>query len=179
MIRSLVGFSVAILLALPLVAADDKVGEEQKRLYGTWQATAGTWEGRALTAEQVKKCAIAITPPDNSRLVPTQITLSFPDKLVGYELWVKDVKETRYQTSLFNYTLILDPMKSPKSIGAWKQFGIKGVTFSGIYELDGDTLRVCFNMNPNGKQPENFKTPGGKGFQAHSGFLVLTLKRKK
>jgi uncharacterized protein (TIGR03067 family) len=59
----------------------------------------------------------------------------------------------------------LDPSKSPKTIDVTMSEGPhKGAVMLGIYEIDGDTLRVCFD--PQGKKrPTEFKSaPGSENF---------------
>jgi uncharacterized protein (TIGR03067 family) len=55
----------------------------------------------------------------------------------------------------------LDPSKSPKTIDVTMTEGPqKGTVMLGIYEFDGDKLKVCFD--PQGKQrPTEFKSPPG------------------
>jgi uncharacterized protein (TIGR03067 family) len=57
----------------------------------------------------------------------------------------------------------LDPSKSPKAIDVTITEGpFKGMVMLGIYEFDGDTLKVCFD--PQGKtRPTEFKSPAGSG----------------
>ena len=59
----------------------------------------------------------------------------------------------------------LDPSKSPKTIDVTLTEGPnKGAVMLGIYEIDGDTLKVCFD--PQGKKrPTEFKSaPGSENF---------------
>ena len=59
----------------------------------------------------------------------------------------------------------LDPSKSPKTIDVTMTEGPnKGTVMLGIYEIDGDTLKVCFD--PQGKKrPTEFKSaPGSENF---------------
>jgi uncharacterized protein (TIGR03067 family) len=55
----------------------------------------------------------------------------------------------------------LDPSKSPKTIDVTMTEGPnKGMVMLGIYEIDEDTLKVCFD--PQGKKrPTEFKSPPG------------------
>ena len=55
----------------------------------------------------------------------------------------------------------LDPSKSPKTIDVTMVEGPnKGTVMLGIYEIDGDTLKVCFD--PQGKKrPTEFKSAAG------------------
>ena len=55
----------------------------------------------------------------------------------------------------------LDPSKSPKTIDVTVTEGLsKGAVMLGIYEISGDTLKVCFD--PEGKKrPTEFKSASG------------------
>ena len=56
----------------------------------------------------------------------------------------------------------LDPTKTPKAIDIEVASGEhKGVVYLGIYELDGDTLRICFAMPDRPVRPTEFSA--GKG----------------
>ena len=59
----------------------------------------------------------------------------------------------------------LDPSKSPKTIDVTMTEGpSKGAVMLGIYEFDGDTLKVCFDAEGK-KRPTEFKSPpGSKNF---------------
>jgi uncharacterized protein (TIGR03067 family) len=48
----------------------------------------------------------------------------------------------------------IDPTKSPKTIDIEVTAGpYKGVVYLGIYELDGDTLRICFALPDKPERP--------------------------
>jgi uncharacterized protein (TIGR03067 family) len=59
----------------------------------------------------------------------------------------------------------LDPSKSPKAIDVTMTEGVnKGAVMLGIYEINGDTLRVCFDAEGK-KRPTQFKSaPGSATF---------------
>ena len=59
----------------------------------------------------------------------------------------------------------LDPSKSPKTIDVTMTEGLnKGTVMLGIYEIDGDTLKVCFDAEGK-KRPTEFKSaPGSQTF---------------
>jgi uncharacterized protein (TIGR03067 family) len=59
----------------------------------------------------------------------------------------------------------LDPSKSPKAIDVTVTEGVnKGAVMLGIYEINGDTLRVCFDAAGK-KRPTQFKSaPGSQTF---------------
>src|SRR5262249_40196549 len=59
----------------------------------------------------------------------------------------------------------LDPSRSPKAIDVTVTEGLnKGAVMLGIYEIDGDTLKVCFDEEGE-KRPTEFKSaPGSQTF---------------
>jgi uncharacterized protein (TIGR03067 family) len=59
----------------------------------------------------------------------------------------------------------LDPSKSPKAIDVTLTEGVKkGTVMLGIYEINGDTLKVCFDAEGQ-KRPTQFKSaPGSETF---------------
>jgi uncharacterized protein (TIGR03067 family) len=67
----------------------------------------------------------------------------------------------------------LDPTRTPKAMNTWDADGpYADQTLPGIYELEGDTLKVCF-ARPGEPRPSKFTSKEGNGF------LVCTYKRKK
>jgi uncharacterized protein (TIGR03067 family) len=55
----------------------------------------------------------------------------------------------------------LDPSRSPKTIDVRMTEGLnKGAVMLGIYEIDADTLKVCFDEEGK-KRPTEFKSPPG------------------
>jgi uncharacterized protein (TIGR03067 family) len=69
--------------------------------------------------------------------------------------------------------ITLNSTRSPKAINTWDSDGPhEDETVPGIYQLDGDTLKLCFAM-PGEKRPTEFTTKSGTG-----AFLVV-YKRKK
>jgi uncharacterized protein (TIGR03067 family) len=60
----------------------------------------------------------------------------------------------------------LDPTAKPKGIDL-------SSPALGIYELDGDTLKLCLSQGPSQARPTEFKADGKRGV------LVITLKRVK
>jgi uncharacterized protein (TIGR03067 family) len=74
-------------------------------------------------------------------------------------------------------TLALDPNKSPKTIDARITQGEaeqKGKTQLGIYQLRGDSLKLCFARAGQTERPKEFATKAST-----AGFVMLTLKREK
>lgn len=68
-----------------------------------------------------------------------------------YENWVGNKK-------METWKLTIDPTKRPKTIGAAFVGGSRRLT--GIYEVDGDNLKVCYDITGNG-HPKDFTAPQG------------------
>ena len=72
-------------------------------------------------------------------------------------------------------TFTLDPAKTPKRIDVRSAEGpFKGKTLPGIYELKGDTLRLCLEGDGKAdKRPAAFEAPGT------TRNMLLTYRREK
>ena len=70
-------------------------------------------------------------------------------------------------------TQTLDPSKKPSAVDAKVAEGEgKGTTMLGIYEIDGDMVKACFDMAGK-KRPTEFKSTAGDGH------MLVVLKRAK
>jgi uncharacterized protein (TIGR03067 family) len=121
--------------------------DDLKKLQGTWECVAMEREGDEVPAESFK----------GSKAV-------YEDDLV-----------TLYRESeVFRRGLVtLDASKSPKRTNTWDLGGpYADSTVPGIYELDGDTLKICFSR-PGADRPTEFTTKKAPGF------LYCVYKRKK
>ncbi len=149
--------SLAVLASLVLLAgtatADDPpkkaptAAEELQRFQGTWQIEAWEESGKALTAADLKKRGV----------------------FFGGNIFLFSRDRKVHQGG----TAQLDPGKSPTTINLSVREGDgKDDVMLGIYSLEGDTLKLCFD--PTGQaRPKNFK-PGAK-----DGFTLITLKKPK
>jgi uncharacterized protein (TIGR03067 family) len=139
--RSMVVFCAFVLVAVagPRTAADEKedAKKELEKLQGTWTFDSREEEGKAVPAEKLKG-----------------YTLIFK----GDKFMVKQGDKV-FQAG----TEKLGPTRKPKTVDAKVTEGFaKGTVMLGIYEIDGDTLKVCFD--PEGKKrPTEFKTAPGSG----------------
>jgi uncharacterized protein (TIGR03067 family) len=117
--------------------ADDKadVQKELKKLQGTWTFESVEVGGKKESAADFKG-----------------MTVTFE----GDKFTVKKGDEV-IQVG----TEKLDPSKSPKTVDVTVAEGLnKGAVMLGIYEISGDTLKVCFD--PEGKKrPTEFKSAFG------------------
>jgi uncharacterized protein (TIGR03067 family) len=117
--------------------ADDKadVGKEFKKFQGVWTFESVEAGGKKAPADELKG-----------------LTVTF----AGDKYTVKKGDEV-FQVG----TQKLDPSKSPKTIDVAVTDGFKkGSVMLGIYEIDGDTLKVCFDEEGK-KRPTEFKSPTG------------------
>ena len=95
----------------------------------------------------------------------------FPAK--NFKLEVKGDTYTVTAESPDKGTVKLNPSAKPKEMDITGTDGPnKGKTFKAIYELDADTLKICYDLSGNGR-PTEFKTKAG------SKELLVTYKREK
>jgi uncharacterized protein (TIGR03067 family) len=115
----------------------DDAKKDLDQMQGTWRRTSAQMNGQSLPEEALKNTTLTIKGDE-------------------YTLEEKG-GETR------KGTFKLDPSKSPKQIDLMPAEGPnKGKTLPGIYELDGDTLRYCINLQ--GKdRPTEFASKQGSG----------------
>jgi uncharacterized protein (TIGR03067 family) len=127
----------AVVLGGTGTGADDKaeVEKELKKFQGTW------------TVESVKTGAMEI-PIENFK----GVTLTFEGDKYTVKLGDMVIQKASQK---------LDPSKSPKALdGTVTEGPHQGTVILGIYDISGDTLKVCFD--PEGKKrPTEFKTAAG------------------
>ena len=135
------------LLSLSFAQADDAAKKEFEKLQGTWVVVEATQDGQAL------------------------------ERINGGKFIIKDVNFTIKTVSNFELKgdLQLDPSQKPKHISYSHQEGLlRDKTWQGIYELNGDELKICYaEADSNKERPKEFKT------EKDSGHLYLMLKREK
>jgi uncharacterized protein (TIGR03067 family) len=69
--------------------------------------------------------------------------------------------------------ITLEPLRKVRAINTWDQDGpYTDQTVPGIYELEGDTLKLCF-ARPDDERPKEFTSKSG------TGFLFCVYKRQK
>ncbi len=100
---------------------------------------------------------------------------AFPDEVrKSMKLVVKDDKYTvTVGKAVDQGTVKLNPKAKPKALDIAGTDGPnKGKTILAIYERDGDTLRVCYDLSGKGR-PAEFKTKEG------TPLFLVTYKREK
>jgi len=119
---SILGMLIAALMVVGSVfVGDGKTDEISKKLVGTWQLTRGIVAGNALPAEAVKNIRLELTDGKY--------------KLTGAE-------------SPDEGTWTLHPDEKPLGMDVKGTDGPnKGKTFLAIFELDGDRMKVCYDLS--------------------------------
>lgn len=124
--------------------ADEPVGDPVA-IVGTWLPVKAELSGKPMPDEVLKTITLKLS------------SRSY-EATVGGEL---DKGVYRISSKVNPKSITVTGMAGPNS----------GKTFPGIYELDGDTLRICYDLSGAGR-PKEFKTIAGDQY-----FLVI-YKRK-
>jgi uncharacterized protein (TIGR03067 family) len=147
MLRPVTKFlTIAFLLAgidLPGAAGDgqeEAFKKELRALAGTWRPISGETDGNKAPEERLKEASL--TRDEAGKVVARR-----GDKVV-MEAMVKKI----------------DATKTPRTIDAEVTAGEhQGKTILGIYELDGDMLRVCVALPGKADRPTEFSAKAGSG----------------
>jgi uncharacterized protein (TIGR03067 family) len=108
-------------------ASDAETARDQKRIQGTWKAVSGEAAGKNLPKQRVDDLTVVFT---------------------GDKMAVTTSNGSREST------FKLDASKKPKIIDLVDE---NGQTAPGIYEFEGDTLRICLNQGSS-ERPTSFLT---------------------
>jgi RNA polymerase sigma factor (sigma-70 family) len=127
----------------PAAAGKDEAPKDEEAILGTWAIVSCEEGGQK--------------PPEGAMIIGAKVIIAADGKMT-----------TKQGEKEQEFTYKLRPAKKPKEISLTND---KGVTLPGIYKLDGDTLRVCFDRG--GDRPTEFASKEGTT-------VVLTvLKREK
>jgi uncharacterized protein (TIGR03067 family) len=136
--------------AVLALAADEKkddAKDELKKFDGTWVLVSSEKDGEKAPEEALKK------------VMPKAVSKD------GTVTFFSDGKEQGQAT------FTVDPTKKPKTMDATMTTGPdKGKKSLGIYEMEGDTLKICYNEK---ERPKEFSAKKG------SGNTLDTYKREK
>jgi uncharacterized protein (TIGR03067 family) len=141
-------FGVLVLLTVAAVARPqgEAAKKDLKDMEGTWTAAVTEFDGKK--ADDSKKPDVKLTVKGD------KYTIHFSGKQVA------------------SGTIKLDAGKTPKQIDVVTDEGeFKGKTMTGIYEIKGDTMLVCFAQGKD--RPTEFRTKEG------SMQVLITYKRVK
>jgi uncharacterized protein (TIGR03067 family) len=133
------------LLEFTMVRADDTAASDAAKIQGRWKVIAGENNGKKIELD--------------AKGIPVVIT--------GDTIRVRDKEDQR--TYLMTYQL--DPAR--KAIRLTHTEGpFKGKSAQGIYQLDGDTLKLCYATEGN-------KVPTELSAKAGTGQLCFVMERAK
>jgi uncharacterized protein (TIGR03067 family) len=145
------GCGLVLVLAVLLASYGISIGDEskeRKRLEGTWEATSCLQDGVAAPKKEVKTMGL-IVKGNNFTFVAAG-------------------------RALMQGTFTIDAGKSPKVIDLKSTLGREmKKTLPSIYELDGDTLKLCL------PDPDKLRRPGTFSSTAKNKQVFVVYKRKK
>jgi uncharacterized protein (TIGR03067 family) len=127
--------------------------KDQEQLQGTWMMVSREFQGKKATKEELEKLNTKIVVKGDSITV-----------------WSKDAGTDEVLSEL---TFKLDPATKPRSLDFTITNGpTKGQTAVAIYELEGDSLRVCYATG-DAKRPTQFAATND------TEWVLLSYKREK
>jgi uncharacterized protein (TIGR03067 family) len=147
-------------------------GPDRDRILGTWRGVAAEVDGQAVPKEfiEMAKPTLTFTPDKVVGKPRGTIPKAFLEMAASKGMLPKEVAAIIENGAEGLYHL--DPTKAPKEIdftilGDLKRTGL------GIYQLDGDTLKLCLSIDPAkvSERPKEFATKAGEMR------VVLTLRR--
>jgi len=140
----LIALTMALLCGV--AHARDEAAKESEKLAGTWQTTSAVNEGEKMPDEQASRIVLVFT---------------------GEKFEVSNGGK-----SMMKGTFTIDPSKTPKTIDMKSTSGKhQGKTTPGIYELDGDSLKICM-VPPDEQRPKKLNDT------AKNGGMFMMCKRK-
>jgi uncharacterized protein (TIGR03067 family) len=127
-------------------AKEDEAKKDLEKLQGTWTMAALEVDGKLVPEEKLKSSTLTIKG----------------DK------YIIKVGEMTHET-----TIKIDPGKKPKEIDMTFLDGPnKDKTLKGIYEIDGDTFKMCRGLTADKDRPSDF------GTWPDTGMFLVTWKRQ-
>jgi len=139
-------FCIGLVFAASLGAFAADSPDDAKAVQGSWTPAKAELAGRPMTDDVLKTISLKL---DNRR----------------YEVFVGNKPDRG--------TYTIDSTTKPKSMTITGTGGPNnGKTFPAIYELEGDTLRICYDLS-GAKRPAEFKTSAG------AKLYLVTYTRKK
>jgi uncharacterized protein (TIGR03067 family) len=135
-----------------VLATGDDVSEAIKKdkvaLQGTWKVTASVSKGEKSSADEIKDLYLIFR---------------------GNAILIREGGKTQE-----NFSFLLDAGKKPKEIDLTLKVGPqKGRVDRAIYQIDGNTLRICIQSDKDAPRPGEFASPAG------SKLWLIVLERTK
>jgi uncharacterized protein (TIGR03067 family) len=135
-----------LIVAAGLLVAARPGGDDAKQVQGTWDVVEYEIQGKKVPAGFLKKVKV----------------------IFGADKFKLDTGDPNVKESTFK----LDPAKKPKQIEVTSDAGGVKANYSGIYDISGDTLRICLYTDA-ARPPTEFRTnPDVKSF-------MMVLKKEK
>jgi len=120
-----------VALGVLVLTASSAKADDQEKFQGVWKADKAVEGGMETSANEVSKMSIEFK---GNKAIPRR--------------GGRTEKDAEFK---------LDSSKSPKTIDIKEQ---GSTTVLGIYEFDGDRLKICF-AKEGGERPTKFKSPEG------------------
>jgi uncharacterized protein (TIGR03067 family) len=140
---------LVFLSSVALLLGADSAKQDLDQLQGAWTVSEAVRDGNKAPEEVLKKMEVIIKDD----------TISITED--------KDAPKPRSEKAVIE----LNPSTKPKSVDIKPDHG-NDKPVLGIYELDGDTLKICFDKHSE-KRPTSFDS------KPDSGSALLVLKRAK
>jgi RNA polymerase sigma factor (sigma-70 family) len=128
---------------------EEQVKRDKEQLRGTWVAVSWESSGKPLPRDEVAKRAVTLTFTDK------EVLLGPPSAAPA------------------RCTYKLDPTKQPKEMDLDLPRADVELSFRGIYEVEGDTLKLCQVTGDANDRPREFATAPGESSE------LIVLKRQK
>jgi uncharacterized protein (TIGR03067 family) len=142
----LIGYALRFLPAHPAPPVEQAALDRQQ-MQGEWKPAVLEVFGQRVPAQHIAEWKMVVSG----------------DRLTGYD-GDKVLDQARF---------LLDPNRKPRAIQIVYDVGpSKGVSMRGIYEIDGDTLRICVSERGQ-ENPREFLT------REDSDLTLVVLRRKK
>jgi len=132
----LLSATLTVFLTTPISPQDATVRRDMELLQGTWVVVSLEENGKAWPAEWVKKAQYSLVIKGNTLTWKTE----------------GKIREARAFT--------IEPDKKPKAIDVADAPGRNLKPYVGIYEVKGDTMRIC-ESDPGVARPTEFVTKCG------------------
>ena len=146
--------------AQPDGAGDPKIAKELEILKGTWNIDSQQWGDKSLPKELMKGYKFVF---DGNKLTW--------EGAIGMMSRMGKVTAT---DGAYPCEITIDPAKEPKQIDILMKNEKGERTFLGIYEIKGDTLKVCYFHLKNGRRPTEFSTND----DSRIAYIVLSRAKK-